>query len=360
LKILILKPSSLGDVVQSLPVLRLLKRHWPSSAIHWWLDADLVPLLATDPDLAGVIPFRRRRWASPWRWHELPASLRQIRAMRFDWVIDLQALLRSGLVAWLAGARSSVGLADGREGAPAFYDIAVPRPSPWAHPVAWYLETLRVLGVPPGGAFEWLPPRPDVAASVRARWNVGREQWVLIHPGARWMNKRWPVEAFAVVVRQLAAKWPEARFGVLGGESERQLGAALAAALPGRCLDLTATTSLTEMVEWIRLASLLITNDSGPMHVAAALRRPIVAIFGPTDPRRTGPYGQVGQTLHVSLPCAPCMKSRCVNPRSLQCLHEVTPAAVVAAAEARWGAGPPDAGQIWDLPARSPALDSSQ
>jgi ADP-heptose:LPS heptosyltransferase len=174
------------------------------------------------------------------------------------------------------------------------------------------------------------------------------------------MNKRWPVEAYAVVVRQLAAKWPDARFGVLGGESERELGAALGAVLPGRCLDLTAATSLTEMVEWIRLASLLITNDSGPMHVAAALRRPVVAIFGPTDPRRTGPYGQVGQVLHADLPCAPCMKNWCANPRPLQCLAEVTPAAVVAAAEARWGMEAPETDRIWDLPPRAPALDSSR
>src|SRR5881227_1946586 len=95
LKILILKPSSLGDVVQALPVLRLLKKHFPASEIYWWLERRLVPLLETDPDLAGVIPFERERWASPRNWKQAWASLRQIRAHRFDWVIDLQSLLRS-------------------------------------------------------------------------------------------------------------------------------------------------------------------------------------------------------------------------------------------------------------------------
>jgi len=90
-KILILKPSSLGDVVQALPVLRLIKQHLPHSEVYWWIDSKLAPLLEGDPDLAGVVRFERQRWAAPRHWGELWRSVRWVRAQRFDWVIDLQS-----------------------------------------------------------------------------------------------------------------------------------------------------------------------------------------------------------------------------------------------------------------------------
>ena len=102
MKVFILKPSSLGDVVQALPVLRLIKLHRPDAQVFWWLDAGLTSLLEGDPDLAGIVPFERQRWSSPLHWGEVWTSLREIRARQFDWVIDLQSLARSGLCAWLA------------------------------------------------------------------------------------------------------------------------------------------------------------------------------------------------------------------------------------------------------------------
>ena len=138
MKILILKPSSLGDVIHALPVLRLLKSHWPESRIHWWLDASLTALLEKDPDLAGLFRFERKRWAAPHRWPEIAASLAAMRRQRFDLAIDLQGLARSGMFAWLANAGLTVGLdnlREGlREGARAMYDLTPPsahKPTPW-------------------------------------------------------------------------------------------------------------------------------------------------------------------------------------------------------------------------------------
>ncbi|HKS35842.1 MAG TPA: glycosyltransferase family 9 protein, partial [Verrucomicrobiae bacterium] len=172
MRILILKPSSLGDVVQALPVLRLLKLHLPASEIYWWIDSRLSPLLEGDPDLAGLFPFERRRWSSPLHWGELFASVRRMRELKFDWVIDLQSLMRSGIFAWLANGSLTIGLEDRREGAAAFYDIAVPRPSFHTHAVDWYLNVLPVVGVPVHWNFTWLPPRERVAAELRAKWKL--------------------------------------------------------------------------------------------------------------------------------------------------------------------------------------------
>ena len=152
--------------------------------------------------------------------------------------------------------------------------------------------------------------------------------------GARWANKRWPVEYFADLVRLLAKSHPELRFAILGSRADAGLGRAIARAQPERCLDLTGQVSLPEMVEWIRLGEIIITNDTGPMHVAAALRKPVLALFGPTEPRRTGPYGQIEKVLQAGLPCAPCLKASCAYEKPFECLRALSPITVLAAAEA--------------------------
>jgi lipopolysaccharide heptosyltransferase I len=333
LKILILKPSSLGDVIHALPVLRLLKRHWPASEIYWWLDVNLVPLLENDPDLAGIFPFRRKRWAAPHRWPEIVSSVRVMRDHRFDLAIDLQGLARSSMFAWLANPKLLVGLDNlregSREGARALYDITPPRASPQTHAVDRYMAVLPLLGAPVHWNFDWLPHHPQAAADVRAKWAPEADQpWIILLPGGRWNNKRWPVKYFIDLVQRLR-QIPRLRFVVLGSKDERPLGEAIANAAADCCLNLAGQTTLDEMIEWIRLSRLTVTNDTGPMHVAAALRRPVVALFGPTNPANTGPYGQGQNVLQItSLPCVPCMKSTCAFRDPLACLHAITPAAV--------------------------------
>jgi heptosyltransferase-1 len=328
LKILILKPSSLGDVVQALPVLRLLKRHSPESEIYWWIDSNLAPLLEGDPDLAGVVRFERRRWASLLRWPEMWGSVRWLRAQNFDWVIDLQCLARSGAFAWLANGKFLVGLDEPREGARGFYDLIVRRASFHTHAVDWYLAVLARLGVPVDGKFTWLPERPAIAAAVKAKWQTEGARWIALQPGARWVNKRWPAESFAELTRQLAAHFAGLRFVILGVAEDQPLGEVISRAAPGRCLNLAGRTSLLEMVEWLRLCELMVTNDTGPMHVAVALGKPVIALCGPTEPRRTGPYGRPEQVVQHALPCAPCLKSRCAWPQPMECLKAISPATV--------------------------------
>lgn len=335
MKILILKPSSLGDVVQALPVLRLLKRHFNDAEIFWWIDSNLAPLLEGDPDLTGIVRFERRRWAAPRHWPEMLRSVQWMRAQHFDLVIDLQSLLRSGAFAWLANGKLLIGLDDSREGARGFYDIAIRRKNFHTHAVDWYLAVLPQLGVPVHDHFQWLPERPHIAAEVRDKWltenskfKIQNSKLILLQPGARWPNKRWPAEFFAELVRLLTRQLADARFVILGGEDDNPLGEIIGRIEPERCLNLCGRTALPEMVEWIRLCDLMVTNDTGPMHVAAALGKPLVALFGPTEPRRTGPYGRLPDVLRLDLPCSPCFKPRCawVNPN--ECLKALAPAAV--------------------------------
>jgi lipopolysaccharide heptosyltransferase II len=338
LKVLILKPSSLGDVVQALPVLRLVRRHLPQSSIYWWIDANLAPLLAGDPDLTGLVEFERRNWAAPHHLRQLWRNVNWSRSQNFDWVIDLQCLARTGALAWLARGRFTIGLDEPREGARGFYDVAVRRPSFHTHAVDWYLRVLPELGVQIDWNFDWLPPQPAVAQAVQDKWTHGHSRWVALQPGARWLNKRWPAEYFGQVIQTLARDEADLRFALFGGSEDSPLTQAIIAQAPrDRCLDLAGKTTLTEMVEWVRLSQLLITNDTGPMHVAAALGKPVVALFGPTEPRRTGPYGQLHNVLQIQLPCVPCLSSRCTWERPMECLRALPPEMVIRAAQRALG-----------------------
>ena len=148
------------------------------------------------------------------------------------------------------------------------------------------------------------------------------------------MNKRWPAEYFAAAAKEIALSFSDVRFAIFGGAGDQPLAEVIARALPDRCLDLAGKTSLAEMIEWTRLCEVMVTNDTGPMHVAAALGKPVVGIFGPTDPRRTGPYGQMDHALQHALPCVPCMKDTCRNATPLECLHSIRPHDVAARAAA--------------------------
>jgi len=346
LKILILKPSSLGDVIQALPVLRLLKLHFRDAEIFWWVDSAFAPLLEGDPDLAGVVRFERQRWKSPRHWPEMLRSIRWLREQNFDLVIDLQCLARSGAFAWLANGKSLIGLDEVREGARGFYDVAVCRASFHTHAVDWYLAVLPQLGVPVHKNFVWLPERTEISAEVKLKWPVAGVQasacppndtlkrelrqmrLILLQPGARWQTKRWPAKHFAELVRLTAEYSPDARFAILGDAGDRPLGEIISRVLPECCLNLCGETSLPEMVEWLRLCDLMVTNDTGPMHAAAALGKPLVALFGPTEPRRTGPYGQLENVLRIELPCSPCFKGHCTYEIPNECLNAISPAMV--------------------------------
>ena len=227
---------------------RLLKRHRPDAEVHWWLAAELEPLLAGDPDLARVIPFERRRWRSPGYWPAGLAQIRELRAARYDWVIDLQGLARSAAFAWLANGAFTIGLELEREGAHLAYDRAVPRPTDQPHAVDWYLAVARALGIPVHDGFEWLPARPEVVTELAAKWPRDNLRWIGINPCARWDNKRWPAGHFAELVRVLAGREPDLRFALLGGPGDGQLTETIRRAVPDRCENFAGRTQLPEQI----------------------------------------------------------------------------------------------------------------
>jgi len=337
-KVLVLKPSSLGDVIHALPVLRHLRRHHPDARVDWWLHKNLVPLLQEDPDIHRIIPFDRKAWGRPLGFAQILREVSGLRSERYDLVLDLQGLARSALVGRACGARRFVGVGDWREFAPLFHGESVSRPSSSTHAVDWYLTVAQHLGWDIHQPFEWLPPRPAGVAEIERLFpQLSEGDWISLQPGARWENKRWPIESWSRLAKDLQERLPSVRIAIFGGPDETALGEAIVRADgTGRILDLTGRLSLPGMIEGLRRVRLLVTNDTGPMHVAVALGRPVVALFGPTAPERTGPYGQSSNVLRVrALPCAPCMSDRCRISEKLACLKRIGPSDVLEAVVAR-------------------------
>jgi len=334
-RILLVKPSSLGDVVHSFPVAVALKEAFPEAELHWVVSRPYAELVKAHPAVDRVHVFERRRWSGRGFWtrrREWKALVRGLRAARFDVAIDLQGLARSAVLSRLSGAPVRIGLAGAREFSRLFYTTVARRPEGTSHAVERYLRVLPALGVA-------LPERPrfGLAAPEEARRRVGEllseelvgENILCVAPGARWSSKRWSPERFAEAAGALAEKH-DLRVIVVGTEEDGPLAAPILERLGDRALDWTGRTSLTELVALFERAKLLLTNDSGPMHLAAALETPLVAVFGPTSPRLTGPHASRASVVAALTPCAPCYRRQCDR---LTCLLEVRVEEVVRRAE---------------------------
>lgn len=324
-RILIIKPSSLGDVVHALPVLAGLRQAYPHAHIAWLIGNSFAPLLENHPLLDEVIPFDRRRYGrmlqSPRILIEFFGFVRQLRRRHFDLVLDLQGLFRSGFLAYASGARRRVGFADAREFAWLFYTqrIACARTppniaTPNTHAVDRNLNLARVLGLPVDPPTFPLGLRTEELDSARKllATAAGRplDHFTAVIPGARWDTKRWRADRLAKLIERLAAeRLPPAI--LLGSPDDRAFANQILATGQTPVIDLVGRTSLRQLSALLALADLVICHDSGPMHIAAALDRPLVAIFGPTNPTRTGPYGPSSRVVALPLPCAPCYRRQC-------------------------------------------------
>src|SRR5205807_4147745 len=318
-RILIIKPSSLGDIVHALPTVAALRRRFPSARITWLVKREWAAVLEGNPPLDAVLALALlpEDWRAGWR---------AVRAGRFDTVLGLQGLLRSALLGWISGAPVRIGFANGREGSPWFYTERVPVPSLSMHAVDRYLITAKYLGADPGEVEPSDFPLPhDAQAEARievllaAAGVQAGATLVAINPSARWDTKRWPSESFATVGDRLQQDGA-ARVVLIGGRDERHVGKQVMRAMRTAPIDLMGQTTLKELIAVLRRARLLITNDSGPMHLAAAVGTPVIALFGPTDPARTGPYGVSHTVLRSGVPCRPCFSRRCTNAIELECL----------------------------------------
>jgi heptosyltransferase-1 len=345
-RILIIKPSSLGDIVHALPVLAGVRAVNPHAHVAWLAGSAFVGLLDQHPLLDEVIPFDRHRFGRMLRERAAAGAflrfVRDLRERRFDLVIDLQGLVRSGFLSWACGAGRRVGFAEAREFGWVFYNRRVRSPRHAVHAVDRNRHVARQLGLPVD------PPRfplglsgadHQAAAAQLVDAGLAPETPLLaIVPGARWVTKRWPAAHWAALLNQLHADGLPTPV-ILGGPGDRDFVDDMVASAAVPVVDLVGATSLRELAALLARAALVVCHDSGPMHVAAALDRPLVALFGPTNPARTGPYAARARVVARDLDCMPCYRRQCPLDHH-DCLRVLSVDVVARAVRESWTGEP--------------------
>jgi len=306
--IAIIKLSSLGDVIHALPVAAALRRGLPGAWLTWIVEAREYALLKDHPDLDVVVPVDTRLWRRLiWR----PAGAREvlgkvrrlrrrIRSARLDVALDLQGLMKSGLLTAYTGAPLRIGFSADhcRERLNClFTNRRVRPPAAAVHVVDQYLSLLAPLGLEPGPARFHVPIPPAAARRMDdflGEQGVKRQELlVTINPGAGRADKLWPVEHFQRLGNRLAQE-PGVRLLLLWGPDEVHMARQIRDGLESRAI-LAPPTDLHELAALLRRAALMVASDTGPLHLAAALGTPSLGLFGPTRAERNGPYGPHGR-----------------------------------------------------------------
>lgn len=321
-KILVVKPSALGDVIHSLPFLKAMHGRFPQAQIHWVIARGLHTLLEKHSMIHRLWIMDKDAWKKPKNLGRTLTTLRELfkalRSERFDLVVDLQGLLRSGIISLAAGCPVRVGFQEGREGSHLFYTHRVRgfADSSDIHAVDRYLKVARFLGCDPEPEVEFPLPPFMLPAEKKEELQLP-QKYIVIAPAAGGGAKKWPPQRFG----QLAARLPCPSV-VVAGPSDEHIGREVAACSQGSAMSIAGKTNLLELAAVIQGAEFMICNDTGPMHLAAAMKVPVFALFGPTNPLRTGPYGSGHTVIRKDVSCSPCYRRSACS--TLECMENLT------------------------------------
>jgi heptosyltransferase I len=300
-RILIIRPTALGDVSRTVPCLVALRKAHPNATIDWLVHDAFGDAVRYHPDLRTVIPFARGRFSQAWRspssLKDMVVWLKSLRSVRYDLVVDLQGLFRSGFFTRVTGAKHRLGYANAREMGWIFYNQKH-KIDPNLHAVDRMLGLLAAAGYETSGnpdamrLYTSAQDRAWAESELISKKFALQGNYFVIAPTAKWLCKCWPVERFAEITRRLLESGQFGKGGViLAAPSEKPVVDRLISLvnMPGRPL-IAPVTKVGQMMALIEKSSLIVCNDSAPLHIAVGFNRPLVTIFGPTDPRLVGPY----------------------------------------------------------------------
>jgi heptosyltransferase-1 len=321
--ILIVKLSAIGDVIHALPVAHALKEAFPQARLTWVVEKAAYELVANHPAIDKVILFEKSRcrsWAGLINY--VPGFVRQLKEERCDLALDLQGLLKSALIAWSSGAPKRLVYCNSREFSDRFSQ-KVCGPNQNGHIIEQYLDLVRALGGPVNRVDFGLHFTVQEAATTKQilqahGWQG--EPYVALVPGANWPNKRWTPELFGQLARRLYELG--IRCSIVGGPGDCELAKVIGSNAAVPLFDLTAQTSLRQLALILKNARVTVGGDTGPMHLAVAVNTPTVALMGPTDIKRNGPYGSGHRPLTTNRDCAGCWRRRCE--KGLDCLAAIS------------------------------------
>ena len=323
--ILIVKTSAIGDVIHTLPSLWSLRTHFPEAHITWLVEESAADLVIGHPAVNRVLVARRKTWLNDFRsgriFQAFSAFLRFVRELRdtrYDLVIDFQGLLKSAVWVVLARGVRKAGFGRGMEHAEHSYlalNERIPAVDMNQHALDRSLLLLKGIGVPAGDIRYAVPisaqHESEVLALLRACDVQAEDRMVAINPMARWPTKLWEAQSFAALADRLEDEGIRVVF--TGGREDGPALDEISRLMTRRVRRVDGKTSLNQLAALYRRAQVVLTTDSGPMHLAVAVGTPVVALFGPTAPWRTGPYGANHVVLRADLSCSPCFKKQCLT-----------------------------------------------
>ena len=318
-KILIVKPSALGDIVHSLPFLNAMRKRFPEAKIDWVVAKGLHPLLENHPQLNKLWIIDKGNWKKLSRLNTTYKELKQLSSdlknEKYDLVVDLQGLMRSGIITKMTKCKYRVGFQSAREGANLFYTHKISCKWSEMHAIDRYLKLAAALGCnidKVENTFTDFNENPPIISELP-------EKYIVIAPSAGKEANRWPADRFG----KLAAKLP---FPVVAVSNKADTGVVdeLVANSEGNAISLAGKTDIMELAAVIKKAKFFISNDTGPMHIAAALNIPVFAIFGPANPEKTGPYGDLHTLISTNAPCSPCYAKKKCTHNNWKCLDTLT------------------------------------
>ncbi len=342
-KILVRSTNWIGDAIMTTPAIHALKRRFPEAAIHILARPWVLPVFSASPDVDTLIEYTVTRGLEGVKQRLKLARI--LGRAGYDAAVLLPNSMDSALVIWLARIPNRLGYERDCRGM--FLDLPVPVPADKAgrHEVYYYLNLVDYLGREDGIRMDRddertsLPrlrlvvPTQGRQGAERLLKEIGAQQGgplVVFNPGAAYgPAKCWPVEGFKALGQALVSRLKECRIVVLGTAREKGTAGSICKAIGKNGYNFAGRTSLEEAMGIIELSDLLVTNDSGLMHVGAALSRPMVAIFGSTNPVTTGPWSKNSVIIRHELPCSPCLKREC--PTKFECMRSITPEEVLDA-----------------------------
>ena len=336
-RILLIKPSSLGDIIHALPALSALRRRFPHAHITWLVKQEWAEILDGHPDLTDVI-------ATEFHWHSWPRLVAQLRRVKYDLVLDFQGLLRSSILTWLTGASTRVGFAAGREGSPWWYsnrvNLPVPEVLPWRQIPMHAVDRNLVLVAHVGAditkpTFHFPDLSEEAERMERKLRGLGvepGEPLIAVAPVDRNRLRSWPLERFSAAALQLE-KMGAGKIVLIGTAGQRDILQPFIEKLPTGLVNLAGQTTVRELAVILQRVQLLLANDSAPLHIAAAMGTPVIGLFGPTSVVRARPFGEGHRALRVELPCSPCEQKVCMNKNQYECLTAISVEEVVKAAQ---------------------------
>ena len=341
MKILIVKLSAIGDVIHTLPALCAIRSHWPDAHITWLIEEAAADLVIGHRALDRVIVSGRKRWirqlatASHRRQAlcEMRSFWRELRDTRYDLVIDFQSLLKSAVLARLARGGRKIGFDRGMQHQECSYLLLNERVPPVdmeVHALTRGLRLIEAIGVKSTALDYGIPESDDdrrrIDRLLVSEKIDGTRPLVAVNPVALWETKLWLNDRFAALGDRMVTE-----LGVdvvfTGGLADRTVNQRIRRLMTAPSADLSGRTSLTMLAALYRRAALLVTTDTGPMHLAAAVGTPVVALFGPTAPWRTGPFGRGHRVIRTAPDCSPCFKRRCDH-HQCRCMRDISVAMV--------------------------------